>query len=85
MARSEIAGAIVAFVVIFGALVLPTACASPPPVVSKAVCPPIIAYSAAEERQAAQELATLPAGSEIGKMLGQYHDERDMLRACQAS
>jgi hypothetical protein len=58
------------------------ACSSPPPVVSKAVCPPIIGYTEAEQHQAAAEMRYLPPGSEIETMLEDYHTERQMLRAC---
>jgi hypothetical protein len=66
-------------------LILPS-CSSPPPVVSKAVCPPIIEYTGAQEHQAGTELVRyLPPNSEIEKMLSDYRAERDMLRACRAS
>ena len=67
----------------FGALLMTLACcAEPAPAVSKAVCPPVIVYTEAEQHGAAAEMRYLPPGSTIARMLTDYHAERDMLRAC---
>ena len=47
-----------------------------------AVCPPVVAYSAALQARAADELALLPRGSAIAEMLNDYAVMREQARAC---
>jgi hypothetical protein len=52
------------------------ACASPGP-----VCPPVVAYTAAEQQQAAAELRAPPAKPMLGRMVADYGTMRDRVRA----
>jgi hypothetical protein len=45
-------------------------------------CPPVVAYSHAEQAQAAAELESFPKGAMIGEMLADYAVLRDQARAC---
>jgi hypothetical protein len=45
-------------------------------------CPPVVAYSRDFLAGAADELASLPAGSAIEQMLADYQVMRDQARAC---
>ena len=45
-------------------------------------CPPLVVYSAAEQKRAGDELAALPADSVVARMIDDYALERDQLRAC---
>ncbi len=47
-------------------------------------CPPLVAYSRAQQQQAAAELRALPRGSEIGAMIVDYGKTRDACRAGEA-
>jgi len=45
-------------------------------------CPPVVAYSLAEQTQAAEEIAALPNGALIVGWLADYALLRDQARAC---
>lgn len=64
------------------ALLAVAQCSTPAPVVSAQVCPPPVAYSAADEQRAAVEYDALPAGAELRQMMDDYRAERAALRAC---
>lgn len=57
-------------------------CVTPPAVDTTAVCPKIVAYSAADERAALAELGARGAHPTLDRMLDDYAGERAMLRAC---
>lgn len=54
------------------------ACATP----TVTTCPPIVAYTPQAMTQAGTELSTLPDGSQLAAMMGDYRRERAELRAC---
>lgn len=58
------------------------ACASPPPVVTKAVCPPVQKWSRADQLDLANALAPIPESSLIWRMQGEWQTLRDELKAC---
>jgi hypothetical protein len=60
------------------AMLLLSACAK---VVSD-TCPRLIAYTDAEQEQAADELLMLPKGSVIARMIGDYGVVRNEIRVC---
>jgi len=43
-------------------------------------CPPLVTYSRAQQTQARSELLSLPAGSQIAKMIVDYGKTRDACR-----
>lgn len=43
-------------------------------------CPPLVTYSAAQQDKAADELAALPRGAQIGIMIVDYGKMRDACR-----
>ena len=45
-------------------------------------CPPVVAYSQAEQVRVAEELAALPEGALIGEWLADYAVMREQARAC---
>ena len=45
-------------------------------------CPPVVAYTAAEQVRAAEEVEALPEGAMLVRMLGDYAVLRDQARAC---
>lgn len=47
-----------------------------------ATCPPVVDYGREFQARAAEELATLPEGSAIAAMLGDYAVLREQARAC---
>ncbi|PKP67390.1 MAG: hypothetical protein CVT83_08570 [Alphaproteobacteria bacterium HGW-Alphaproteobacteria-5] len=47
-----------------------------------APCPPVVEYSAADQTRAAIEVAALPKGAVIIRMLGDHAVLRDQARAC---
>jgi hypothetical protein len=47
------------------------------------VCPPVVAYSTADQVRAADEVEALPEGAVIVRMLSDYAVLRDQARACQ--
>jgi hypothetical protein len=55
---------------------------SDPAVVTKIVCPAIQQYDAATQDAALAEYKALPAGSAIKRMVGDYLNLRDQVRAC---
>jgi hypothetical protein len=63
------------------ALILSGCNLTPAPVLIH-VCPVAPAYSAAFEKQAGQQLSTLPPGSPIVKMISDYIAVRSEIRAC---
>lgn len=46
-------------------------------------CPPVVEYTSAEQARSADEVAALPEGAVIVRMLGDYAVLRDQARACQ--
>ena len=49
---------------------------------TRAPCPPVVAYTSAEQARAADEVEALPEGAVIVRMLGDYTVLRDHARAC---
>lgn len=49
---------------------------------ARAPCPPVVAYTSAEQARAADEVEALPEGAVIVRMLGDYSVLRDQARAC---
>ncbi len=49
---------------------------------TRAPCPPVVEYSAADQSRAAAEIEVLPEGAVIVRMLGDYAVLRDQARAC---
>ena len=47
-----------------------------------ASCPSLAPYSAEEQARAADELDTLPPGSVVARMMGDYAATREEIRAC---
>lgn len=45
-------------------------------------CPPVVAYTSAEQARAADEIEALPKGAVIVQMLADYAVLRDQARAC---
>ena len=45
-------------------------------------CPPVVAYSQAEQERVAGEVAALPEGAVIGEWLADYAVMREQARAC---
>lgn len=60
-----------------------TACADAPQAVS--VCPPVKAYTPAQEAQVAREIAAMPDSAETPQWITDYLSERAELRACRAA
>ena len=50
---------------------------------TRATCPPVVDYTAADQARAAAEVDSLPEGAVIVRMLGDYAVLRDQARACQ--
>ncbi|GLS80917.1 hypothetical protein GCM10007893_17110 [Paracoccus marinus] len=48
----------------------------------RALCPPVVDYTTADQAQAADEVEALPEGAVIAKMLSDYAVLRDQARAC---
>ena len=48
----------------------------------RAPCPPVVPYSAADQARAAAEVAALPEGAVVVRMLSDYTVLRDQARAC---
>lgn len=46
------------------------------------MCPTIKAYTTEEQNKAADELDKLAPGSEVGRMVDDYLNLRDQVRAC---
>lgn len=49
---------------------------------TRAPCPPVVEYTAADQAQAANEVEALPEGALIVRMLIDYAVLRDQARAC---
>ena len=49
---------------------------------TRAPCPPVVEYSAADQARAADEIEALPEGAVIVRMLSDYAVLRDQTRAC---
>ena len=49
---------------------------------TRASCPPVVDYTAADQAQAADEVEALPEGAVIVRMLGDYAVLRDQALAC---
>lgn len=45
-------------------------------------CPPVVAYSRADQARAADEIAALPESAVVVRMLSDYAVLRDQARAC---
>ena len=50
---------------------------------TRAPCPPVVDYTAAEQARAGDEVEALPEGAVIVRMLSDYTVLRDQARACQ--
>lgn len=48
----------------------------------RALCPPVVDYTTADQAQAADEVEVLPEGAVIATMLSDYAVLRDQARAC---
>ena len=59
-----------------------TACAGGSFDAVPSACPPVVAYSQAEQVRVAEELAALPEGAMIGEWLTDYAVLREQVRAC---
>ena len=46
------------------------------------LCPPIVPYSAADQARAVAEIAAMPEGAVVIRMLSDYAVMRDQARAC---
>lgn len=51
---------------------------------TRAPCPPVVDYTAADQARAADEVEALPEGAVIVRMLGDYAVLRDQARACRS-
>ena len=49
---------------------------------TRAPCPPVVEYTAADQARAADEVEALPEGAVIVRMLSDYVVLRDQARAC---
>ena len=49
---------------------------------TRAHCPPVVEYSAADQVRAAEEVETFPEGAVVVAMLSDYAVLRDQARAC---
>ena len=49
---------------------------------TRATCPPVVDYTAADQARAADEVETLPEGAVIVRMLSDYAVLRDQALAC---
>ena len=49
---------------------------------TRAPCPPVVEYDAAEQARAADEVEALPEGAVVFRMLSDYAVMRDQARAC---
>ncbi|NEX48150.1 hypothetical protein G3572_18235 [Rhodobacter sp. ETT8] len=61
-----------------------TGCATAGSDAPPGACPPVVAYSPAEQMRVAEEVAALPEGALIAGWLADYAVLRDQARACQA-
>ena len=49
----------------------------------QAPCPPVVEYSRVDETRTAEEVAALPEGAMLVRMLSDYAVLREQVRACQ--
>jgi hypothetical protein len=49
---------------------------------AKALCPPVVQYSTADQTRAAEEVEALPEGAMVVRMLSDYAVLRDQARTC---
>ena len=63
-------------------MLLLSACAGVGSDVAPDVCPPVVAYSEAEQARVADEVAALPEGTVIVGWLADYAVLREQARAC---
>lgn len=49
---------------------------------TRAPCPPVVEYTAADQAQAAEEVEALPESAVVLRMLSDYAVLRDQARAC---
>ncbi len=49
---------------------------------TRAPCPPVVDYTAAEQARAADEVEALPEGAVVVRMLSDYAVLRDQVRTC---
>ena len=49
---------------------------------TRAPCPPVVEYTAADQALAADEVEALPEGAVVVRMLGDYAVLRDQARVC---
>lgn len=61
-----------------------TACAGVGSDLTPGACPPVVAYSRAEQAKVAEEVAALPEGAAIIEWLADYAVLRDQARACRS-
>ena len=59
-----------------------TACAGVGSDTSPSACPPVVAYSEAEQAQVADEVAALPEGAVVVEWLADYAMLREQVRGC---
>ena len=59
-----------------------TACAGVTSDTPPGACPPVVAYSQAEQARVAEEVAALPEGALIPRWLADYAVLRDQARVC---
>ena len=59
-----------------------SACAGAGSDIPPGACPPVVAYSQAEQVRVAGEVAALPEGAVIGKWLADYAVLREQVRVC---
>lgn len=50
---------------------------------TRAPCPPVVEYTAADQARAADEVVALPEDAMVVRMLGDYAVLRDQARTCQ--
>jgi hypothetical protein len=62
-----------------------TACAGVTSDTPPGACPPVVAYSLAEQARVAEEVAALPEGALIVGWLADYAVLRDQARACRSA
>lgn len=49
---------------------------------TRAPCPPVVEYTAADQARAADEVDAMPEGAVVVRMLSDYAVMRDQARAC---
>ena len=64
------------------AMICLTACAGVSSDIAPSACPPVVAYSSAEQAKVAEEVAALPDDAAIVAWLADYAVLRDQAQAC---